>query len=408
MLRQAIRMAALATLTSPAAFGQGPAYQVTDLGRASGYTYSTVPLALNNLGEVVGFVQGGAETRAFICRAATGLELLPLPAGHTSTAAVDINDHGDIVGYAGVSDGVNQFGWLYRDGRYTMLGTRPGFRGSIPGAINNNGEVLGSVTPFSLTNPGDNFYWSEASGMIDPTPGATATMNDLNDAGVVAGGGVGGVTTWDLRTGEVTVLGTLPDPFNDAARALSINESGGLAGTSTWVASSSTRLHHAFVSDGEEGVLGDIGGIGASERHTAYAINEHGEVAGYSAYNSSNIDHYAWVYLPEHGVRRLLEALERPADWNSIHGARGINDRGQVIAGGSRANGPDPFRRGLLLTPIVPCPADFNGDGTLDSTDVFAYLAAFFDASPDADVNQDGVVVSDDFFSFLAAYFDGC
>jgi hypothetical protein len=50
-------------------------------------------------------------------------------------------------------------------------------------------------------------------------------------------------------------------------------------------------------------------------------------------------------------------------------------------------------------------PADFNGDGSVNSQDLFDFLAAFF--AGDADFNGDGVTNSQDFFDFLTVFFAG-
>lgn len=48
-------------------------------------------------------------------------------------------------------------------------------------------------------------------------------------------------------------------------------------------------------------------------------------------------------------------------------------------------------------------PADWNGDGAVNSDDFFAFLADYFNG--DADFDGDGETNSDDFFAFLTAYF---
>jgi hypothetical protein len=54
------------------------------------------------------------------------------------------------------------------------------------------------------------------------------------------------------------------------------------------------------------------------------------------------------------------------------------------------------------------CPADFNGDGVVNSQDFVAFLNAFTASDPSADFNGDGVVNSQDFVSFLNAFVAGC
>jgi hypothetical protein len=53
-----------------------------------------------------------------------------------------------------------------------------------------------------------------------------------------------------------------------------------------------------------------------------------------------------------------------------------------------------------------PCPADWDANGTIDSRDFFAFLAAFFGGN--ADLNGDGLTTSQDFFDFLRGFFGGC
>ncbi|MGE3110085.1 MAG: LamG-like jellyroll fold domain-containing protein [Vicinamibacterales bacterium] len=55
---------------------------------------------------------------------------------------------------------------------------------------------------------------------------------------------------------------------------------------------------------------------------------------------------------------------------------------------------------------VLPCIAEFNGDGAVTSQDYFDFLTAFFNSN--ADVNGDGQTNSQDFFDFLAAFFAGC
>ena len=64
--------------------------------------------------------------------------------------------------------------------------------------------------------------------------------------------------------------------------------------------------------------------------------------------------------------------------------------------------------KSYVFANVCPCPADFNFSETVDSQDLFDYLAAFFSADPRADLNQDGQVNSADVLDFIVDFFAGC
>lgn len=57
---------------------------------------------------------------------------------------------------------------------------------------------------------------------------------------------------------------------------------------------------------------------------------------------------------------------------------------------------------------INSCPADFNGDGTLNFFDVSAFLTAFNSMDPSADISGDGMFNFFDVSQFLSAFNAGC
>ena len=54
------------------------------------------------------------------------------------------------------------------------------------------------------------------------------------------------------------------------------------------------------------------------------------------------------------------------------------------------------------------CPGDFDCSRAVNSSDFFAFLAAFFDGGYLSDFNNNGESDSNDFFAFLDAFFAPC
>ena len=60
------------------------------------------------------------------------------------------------------------------------------------------------------------------------------------------------------------------------------------------------------------------------------------------------------------------------------------------------------------ITEPDDCVADFNGDGTVDTTDVLAFLNAWNAGDSSADINGDGEINSQDMLAFLNLWNMGC
>ncbi|HOO20019.1 MAG TPA: hypothetical protein PL011_01370 [Kiritimatiellia bacterium] len=131
--------AVLAALSAAAA----PEYWPIDLGTLGGA--QSAALGLNDNGQVVGWsltADGAIEAFVWSNGTLTGLGFLP---GGTTSVARAINNHGQITGDAYVSP-TNYHGFVYSNGLMTSIGTW-GSAKSRPRAINDQGELAGSSPP---------------------------------------------------------------------------------------------------------------------------------------------------------------------------------------------------------------------------------------------------------------------
>jgi len=67
-----------------------------------------------------------------------------------------------------------------------------------------------------------------------------------------------------------------------------------------------------------------------------------------------------------------------------------------------------PTSISMRIHAIPKCPADFNGDGTVNTQDFITYLNAWANGDPLADWNDDGVIDTRDFIAYLSAWSAGC
>jgi len=83
---------------------------------------------------------------------------------------------------------------------------------------------------------------------------------------------------------------------------------------------------------------------------------------------------------------------------------------GQPDAGGEMTGGNFSLTGGFWagVNNAPPCPADLNGDGTLNFFDVSAFLSAFAAHDPVADFSGDGLFNFFDVSAFLSAFAAGC
>ena len=243
-------------------------YQVTDLG-ALGGEWSEA-WAINDHGQVVGEVDyDGTDSHAFFWADGVMTDLGTL-GGNSRSAAIDLNNFGQVVGYSGPS------ACLWEDG--PAIGTLGGMT-STSGGVNDFGQVVGYAW-LAGNDEGHAFLWENGT-MTDlgvlPGYEGHSSARDINESGQIVGTSQADSTEshpflWD--GGVMTDLGSLGGP---EAGAYGINGLGQVVGGSD-LADGSTG--HPYLWTG--GTMQDLGTLAGYQRSVAHSINSSGRVVGYA------------------------------------------------------------------------------------------------------------------------------
>ncbi|HJZ83303.1 MAG TPA: hypothetical protein VKD91_23240 [Pyrinomonadaceae bacterium] len=342
------------------AYAAAPAtYMVVDLDTLGGST--SYAQSINNLGQITGASTlpgdptdplGDPITHGCLFSNGQIIDLGTL--GGYSSGAIGINDTGQVVGDSFPPGNSMAYGgfahhaFLYSGGVMTDLGTLGGQYGSSATGINNSGQVVGQADLPS--GPLRGFIYSNGVMLEIPTPtsGYTVAYANNNQGLVVRtleppASTAQHAFTYDSRNPPVnhpplTDLGTLGGNF---CQAISVNDSGWVAGESSLPGPPDSESLHAFASLG--GGLLDLGTLPGDTFSSAAHINAFGQVVGWSAPADFGTSR---GFLWSNGVMQDLNTLI-PADsgWQ-ITSANGINDLGQIVGVGVR-NGQ---QHAVLLT----------------------------------------------------------
>src|SRR6267378_5628583 len=217
----------------------------------------------NNLGQVVGWAENGIhgpnccctqvlQFRPAVWDLTSGDQIhdLPLIAGDTSGAATAINDNGQIVGISGICDQAvgrhtAKHAVLWENGGVTDLGTFPAPWWNTPTAINQHGDIVGFAGDPAFVE-GDvlhAFMWTREDGLrpLKPLKGRTPQHVDSEAYGINERGQVVGVSCDADQTDCRAVVwdhGAYPTDLNDfkggysafLASAKDINDKGEITG----------------------------------------------------------------------------------------------------------------------------------------------------------------------------------
>ncbi len=369
---------------------------------------------------------------------------------------LDINQAGQVAGQAELPK-ITARPFIWTDGEMVDLGAfskHPG-AGGVARGISNSGLAAGGAAfdeefqgnPILITRA---FFWSDATGMVEVTPGLDPLLSSeawgVNSSGIVVGkGGIQGGHSWfwtqddGLRpifipgssggghaedvndAGQVTghqwtdaeeFVGWVYDTRTDEARILpnlgfarsevrDINDAGDVVGRSR-----TAQLQNRSVLWPADGSIVDLGLLNEDVlRSVASGLNNDRVIVGTDATAGEPQIGWIWIDGEKFRLDELIADDDARASW-IITSPLAINDAMQITGIGIRDEIPG---RAFLMTAIESCGADLDGDGDADADDFFSYLDAF--ASGDlgvCDVDGDQDCDADDFFGYLDVFAAGC
>ncbi len=136
-----------------------------------------------------------------------------------------------------------------------------------------------------------------------------------------------------------------------------------------------------------------------------------GVVAVGASYDDDNgsFSGSAYLFDAATGVQ-IAKLLPSDGAWGDAFGDSIAINNGVVAVGAyfDDDNGDNSGSAYVFAVPGEDCPADINGDGTLNFFDVSVFFDMFANAHPDADWNGDGTLNFFDVSAFLAAFRQGC
>jgi len=329
------------------------AYSVTDLGTLGGS--SSRANAINNYGVVVGAADTAAGTpHAVVWQNGQVIDLgtgpvnerLDNPNIRPSSAAYDINDAGEVVGYADFpSDGYSGYAYGYarhavrwEAGVLTDLGTA-GATNSVGYGINDAGQVVGIAA--SLGGSGklftDPVRWDDAGATrLAELPndwfGAAYAINSTGQAVGRSDSMGGGSKAIRWNNDTLTDLGA-------QGSAADINTAGSIVGVARTVQGD----QHAALWRND--TLTALGTLPDDVRSEATAVNNSEQVVGQSYAASGTPRPFIW----DNGTLYELNSLLPSNDGWTLTAVTDINDRGQIV-GTATVNGQ---QHAVLLTPAL-------------------------------------------------------
>ena len=280
--------------------------------------------------------------------------------GGTASGASSVNNRGWVSGSSNLPGDQTEHAVLWRNGQTLDLGTLGGPNSSVSWPNHNRRTVVGiaetsdidplgerwSCSAFFPSSTGHTclgFVWE--SGVMRPLPtlgGNNGYAAGANNRGQVVGWAETDfhdptclapqvlqfqAALWGPGSGEIQRL--LPLEGDPDSAATAINDRGeavGISGTCYRAVGALSAKHAVLWEDGQAIDIGNLGGIAWN---TPAAINNRGEIAGFSDLPGDDPDHpnfHAFFWTRRGGIEDLGTL---PGDTRSL--AFGLNERSQVV-----------------------------------------------------------------------------
>ncbi|MEE8156341.1 MAG: dockerin type I domain-containing protein [Phycisphaerales bacterium] len=392
--------------------GGPPEYEVTAViegFQCGDHLAAVTAFALNDSGDVAGFVTCNLVQRAFRWTADTGLELVPMPPQTTQSWALAINGS-KVVGYHVISgDKFGDLGFLYdfETDQFTSLGTLPGGNTSDAHAINSAGEIVGFWGDVVNGPFPQAFIWRDGE-MIDIHPDFGTPRSracDIN-ANSQATGWMGQAPQTDARAfiwddGKVTELPPIPGGFTSEGEAIS--NCGQVAGHGRKVDGEGLLLVRAFLWNKQE--MLELGTLPGFIWSASLGMTPDGSQIVGQSWNMDGNPNIRRGFVWSDGVMRDLNDLIGPNGDLDMETAVGINHAGQIIARG-HSNDLNATV-GILLSPLQQSiTGDLDNDGQVGASDLLILLSNWGPcedcAACAADLDGNGVVGASDLLILLS------
>jgi probable HAF family extracellular repeat protein len=333
-----VLLAALANLPFAAQAAPQPSHQPVALIPFTAGQGSGVAMVINKQGMVCGMASG--PTGAFCWRGGTLIELQPLP-GDDNVAVGGINDRGQVVGLSQSTATFRSRAVVFVDGVANEVPI-PASTASSAAAIDNGGDIVGTYA----NRAGEAMAFLYRHGSVTDLGTLGSTVRSSSAADINNGKQVVGTSYTDTPTpnGSFETRGflfrhgdmrALPTPAGYSSTATRVNEGGQVAG---WI----ERIDNP---DGSMlAALWDKDGLKVLLDQSSHArgINNRGQVVGALLASSGG-----FIYEPGKGVRSLNDLIDTSTGWSIVY-AQAINDRGQIVGYGCKADLCGP----VLLNPV--------------------------------------------------------